>query len=198
MLFSQRYFRAIENNVLVVDIPDAARRKLWAWLSANNASLGIQRNPNDSWISSSSVLEETERELLIEHGWDHLPVSPHSTKTEYHAALHLLVLDGPGPFIFDTIEIAANNMDAGERDSLRQKVNQIFELHDCPWRIAPMFDHGKADWEGEIVFKKPFELSKNLELLVGVGPHGQYPATPLGRSRSLISCIGKHRGSAGS
>jgi hypothetical protein len=32
MLFSQRYFRAIENNMLVVDIADAARRKLWAWL----------------------------------------------------------------------------------------------------------------------------------------------------------------------
>jgi hypothetical protein len=55
MLFSQRYFRAIENNVLVVDIPDAARRKLWAWLSASNASLGIRRDPNDSWISNSSV-----------------------------------------------------------------------------------------------------------------------------------------------
>jgi hypothetical protein len=136
MLFSQRYFRAIENNVLVVDIPDAARRKLWAWLSANNASLGIRRDPNDSWISNSSVLEETERELLIEHGWDHLPVSPHSTNTEYHAALHLLVLDGLGPFVFDTIEIAASNMEAGERDALRQKVNQIFELHDCPWRIS--------------------------------------------------------------
>jgi hypothetical protein len=79
MLFSQRYFRAIENNMLVVDIPDAAQRKLWAWLSANNASLGIRRDPNDSWISNSSVLEETERELLIEHGWEHLPVSPHST-----------------------------------------------------------------------------------------------------------------------
>src|SRR5882672_10878754 len=26
-----------------------------------------------------------------------LPVSPHSTNTEYHGALHLLVLDGPGP-----------------------------------------------------------------------------------------------------
>jgi hypothetical protein len=59
MLFSQRYFRAIENKVLVVDIPDAARRKLWAWLSANNASLGILRDPNDSWISNSSVLGET-------------------------------------------------------------------------------------------------------------------------------------------
>jgi len=50
--------------------------------------------------------------------------------------LHLLVLDGPGPFIFDTIEIAASNMDSGESDALRQKVNQIFELHDCPWRIS--------------------------------------------------------------
>jgi hypothetical protein len=136
MLFSQRYFRPIENNSLVVDIPDAARRKLWAWLSANNASLGIRRDPNDSWISNSSVLEETERELLVEHGWERLPVSPHSTNTEYQAALHLLVLDGPGPFIFDTIEIAAGNMDTGERNALRQKVNQIFELHDCPWRIS--------------------------------------------------------------
>jgi hypothetical protein len=27
-------------------------------------------------------------------------------------------------------------MEAGERDALRQKVNQIFELHDCPWRIS--------------------------------------------------------------
>ncbi len=136
MLFSQRYFRAIENNVLVVDIRDAARRKLWAWLSANNASLGIRRDPNDNWISNSSVLEETERELLVEHGWERLPVSPRPTDPEYHAALHLLVLDGPGPFVFDTIEIAASNMDSGERDAFRQKVNQIFELHDCPWRIS--------------------------------------------------------------
>lgn len=136
MLFSQRYFRAIEKNMLVVDIPDEARRKLWAWLSANNASLGIRRDPNDSWISNSSVLEETARELLVEHGWDRLPVSPDPVDAEYHAALRLLVLDGPGPFVFDTIEIAANNMDTGERESLRQKVNQIFELHDCPWRIS--------------------------------------------------------------
>jgi hypothetical protein len=89
MLFSQRYFRAIENNALAVDIPDAARRKLWAWLSASNASLGIRRDPNNSWISNSSVLEETERELLVQHGWERLPVSSRPTDTEYHAALRL-------------------------------------------------------------------------------------------------------------
>jgi hypothetical protein len=136
MLFSQRYFRAIEKNALVVDIPDAARRKLWAWLSAKNTSLAIQRDPNDSWISNSSILEETESELLIEHGWERLPVSPYPVNTEYHAALRLFALNGSGPFVFDIIEIAASNMDSGERDALRQKVNQIFELHDCPWRIS--------------------------------------------------------------
>lgn len=136
MLFSQRYFRAIEKNALVVDIPDAARRKLWVWLSAKNTSLGIQRDPNDSWISNSSILEETESELLIEHGWERLPVSPYPVNTEYHAALRLFALNGSGPFVFDIIEIEASNMDSGERDALRQKVNQIFELHDCPWRIS--------------------------------------------------------------
>lgn len=35
LLFSQRYHRAIEQAALVVDIPDAARRKIWAWLRCN-------------------------------------------------------------------------------------------------------------------------------------------------------------------
>ena len=46
--------------------------------------------------------------------------------------------------------------------------------------LTPMIDHGRADWEGEIVFKKPFELSKNLELLVGVGPQWTTPSNSFG------------------
>lgn len=38
--------------------------------------------------------------------------------------------------MFDTIEVASGYMDAPGKDALRQKVNQIFELHDCPWRIS--------------------------------------------------------------
>jgi hypothetical protein len=136
MLFSQRYHRAIEKNVLVVEIPDTARRKLWAWLSANNSSFIVRRDPNNSWTSNSSVLEETERELLVEHGWEHLQTSLDPSDTDCDTTLRGLVLEGPGPFVFDTIEIAVNFMDAGEREALRQKVNQIFELHGCPWRIS--------------------------------------------------------------
>src|SRR5258708_11477045 len=42
--------------------------------------------------------------------------------------------------------------------------------------LTPMFDHGKADCEGEIVFKKPFEFSKNLELLFGLAPQWSLPS----------------------
>ncbi len=136
MLFSQRYHRAIEQKKLMVEVPEAVRRKLWAWLLANNASMGIQRDMNDRWISNSSILEETEGELLVEHGWDRLPVTPYPSGNEYYAALRLLVLTGAAHFAFDTVEIAARLMEPREKDALAQKTNQMFELHDCPWRIS--------------------------------------------------------------
>lgn len=136
MLFSQRYMRAIEGNALTVDIPEPARRKLWAQLSAFNTPMRIQRDPYDNWVSSTSVLEETESDLLTEHGWQRLPVTPYPADTQYHEALRLLVLRGDGPYVFDTMEVASSYMDPTEKDTLRRKINQIFELHDCPWRIS--------------------------------------------------------------
>jgi len=56
MLFSQRYFHAIENNMLAVDIADAARHKLWAWLSANNGSgIDLRANTSSYGISARST-----------------------------------------------------------------------------------------------------------------------------------------------
>lgn len=135
-LFSQRYFRPLEQKTLIVEIPEAARRKLWSWLSANNASLGIQRDPNDRWISNSSILEETETELLIEHGWDGLPGASAQQNANPYDNLHHLVLHGDAPFVFDTMEIAGRWMEADLREEFRRKANQIFELHSCPWRIS--------------------------------------------------------------
>ena len=74
--------------------------------------------------------------MLIEHGWERLPVTPYPADTQYHAALRLLMLDDRGWFVFDIIEIASGYMEPAEKDALRQKVNQIFELHDCPWRMS--------------------------------------------------------------
>ena len=51
--------------------------------------------------------------------------------------------------------------------------------------LTPMINNGSAEWEGEIVFKKPFELSKNLELLVGIGPEWATPSNSFGAVAKL-------------
>jgi len=136
MLFSQRYFRSLEQRKFSVEISEAARRKLWSWLAANNSSLGIQRDPSDRWISNSSILEETESELLTEHGWDQIPGAVAGQNAGYVSSMHHLVLHGEGMFVFDAIELAGRWMDVAEKEAFRKKVNQIFELHDCPWRLS--------------------------------------------------------------
>jgi hypothetical protein len=36
--------------------------------------------------------------------------------------------------------------------------------------ITPLFGKGGTEWEADLVFKKPFQLSKNVEFMVGLGP----------------------------
>jgi len=36
--------------------------------------------------------------------------------------------------------------------------------------ITPLLRKGGTEWEADLVFKKPFQLSKNVEFMVGVGP----------------------------
>jgi hypothetical protein len=36
--------------------------------------------------------------------------------------------------------------------------------------IAPMFHRGRAEWDMDLLFKKPFTLSDKVEFMVGAGP----------------------------
>jgi hypothetical protein len=36
--------------------------------------------------------------------------------------------------------------------------------------INPLFSKDGTEWEGDLIFKKPFELSKNVEFMIGAGP----------------------------
>jgi hypothetical protein len=136
MLFTQRYHRVLENGTIEVEIPIAARNKIWAWLVAHNNSMGIQRDPNDRWISNSSILEEAELELLIEYGWQKIPGATESGNGEFHASLQHLVLNGGAAYVFDVIELTGRFMDQSEKEALRQKTNLILEMHDCAWRLS--------------------------------------------------------------
>ena len=138
MLFSQRYLRSLEQNRLDVQIPEIARRKLWSWLTANDQQLRIQRDPNNNYTDNSTILEEVESELLTEHGWERIPGAPVLRDIDHgrYTALRYLVFDGAGHFVFDALELTGTYMDAAEKERFRQKINQIFELHECPWRLS--------------------------------------------------------------
>jgi len=36
--------------------------------------------------------------------------------------------------------------------------------------VAPLFNHGRAEWDTDLIFKKPFTLSDKVEFMVGAGP----------------------------
>jgi hypothetical protein len=44
--------------------------------------------------------------------------------------------------------------------------------------VAPMFSHGRAEWDTDLIFKKPFTLSDNVEFMIGAGP--QWTFSPEG------------------
>jgi hypothetical protein len=136
VIFSQRYHRALTDKRLTVVISDDARPKLSTCLADYNASVGVQRDPNDNWISNSSVVEEAILELTSEHGWDGIPGTNAIERGQYYDAFKHLIRHGEGQVVFDFIELAMAHMDQADREKCRVKINQIFDLHDCVWRIA--------------------------------------------------------------
>lgn len=36
--------------------------------------------------------------------------------------------------------------------------------------VSPRFEHGESEVEFELIFKKPFELSESMEMVLGAGP----------------------------
>lgn len=50
--------------------------------------------------------------------------------------------------------------------------------------VTPFFGHGGPEWDTDLVFKKPFDLTEKLEFAVGVGP-GWVHTTGAGRADAL-------------
>ena len=139
MLFSQRYMRILDDGKLHVELSEPARRKLWTWIYAHNSSLGVQRDPNDSWISNTSAIEEAAIKLQIEHGWDGFKgndIVDQNGNYIYGDVFRWIILNESAPIVFDAIELVGRELQSPEREAWPWKINEIFELHDCPWRYA--------------------------------------------------------------
>ena len=150
MIFSQRYHRALSEGRLSVDISLDVRRKFKTALDKFDTHIGVRRDPSDNWVSNSSVAEETILELLSEHGWEDVPGADYVSQGHYYEAFKHVISNSDGEIIFDYIEISMAFLDIAERERCRVKLNQIFDLHECPWRIADgEFFKLDADFMGE-------------------------------------------------
>jgi hypothetical protein len=54
--------------------------------------------------------------------------------------------------------------------------------------VSPMFSNGKTEWDTELVFKKPYELSDHVEMMLGFGPEWLY-RTGRGETGSSIGGV---------
>jgi hypothetical protein len=94
MIFSQRYYRALQAQRFEVIIPGEARSKLKTCLIDFNMPVYVQRDPNNRWIDNSDVVDEAMAELKSEHGWDEIPNT--IGNTSLHDGFRSLVVHGNG------------------------------------------------------------------------------------------------------
>ena len=136
MLFSQRYFQAVKDGRLTVELSADVRKKLWKWLIRHDDSVLIQPDSNDNWTTTSSILAEVEDEIKLQHGWDDIPdATPNQTDNDC-SGLHRLVVAGSGHFVLDIVELVYDWKVHDEKKAFRQQINQVLELHECPWRLS--------------------------------------------------------------
>ena len=131
MLFSQRYFSAIEERLLVINLPVLVRKKLWIWLEHFNESIV------DPWNDGmTTILEAVAYELRTEHGWDEISGLPFDEDLVVRGPLHHLVLAGHGHLVFDIVGLAHGYMEQRRQDEFEENVNKVLRLHRCTWHFS--------------------------------------------------------------
>ncbi len=135
-VFSNRYYKVIVEKKLMIVLPTRLRKRLWMLLEANNISLGIQRDPNDRWITNTSALEETVETLRLAYGQDKLEIRlPSGTRGPVNSLSQFLEGCYPSQ-VFDVVEVFWHLSGAHNTQmSFSQSVNEMFEDVSCPWRL---------------------------------------------------------------
>ena len=72
--------------------------------------------------------------------------------------------------------------------SLGIEVTPIKNWLEIEAEVSPVFGGGRTEWETELVFKKPFDVSDKLEVMPGIGPAWFYK-TGHGESSNSVGAV---------
>jgi hypothetical protein len=77
---------------------------------------------------------------------------------------------------------------AGFGGSVGIEYTLIKEWLEVELEVSPLFGAGRTDWDTELIFKKPFEVSDKLEVMPGIGPAWLYTVSH-GQSSSSLGAV---------
>lgn len=129
--FSSLHRKALAEKRLTLDLPPRLRNRIRKLLSNYNDSLHIQRDPNNSWTTNSSIDIEVALRLERQYGIDGLVEFSGFNCAEFD--LKTFLLDCDSARVFDTIQFWCDELPTDREHSLQQELNGIFAEEGCAW-----------------------------------------------------------------
>jgi hypothetical protein len=138
-LFSLRHRKALLEGRIEVFIPVRLRNRLWATMGKYDESYGYQPDPNDSWVSNTTLLRDTALEFMRLAGLERLLISLGSKKAE--VSLEEFFKTEAPPHVLDIVEqfyhllsIHYPNLPRGWE--FQREVNEALTDFECPWILS--------------------------------------------------------------
>jgi hypothetical protein len=66
------------------------------------------------------------------------------------------------------------------------EVTPIKEWLEIETGVTPLFSRGQTEWDSDLLFKKPYTLSKTAEFMFGIGPEWAHTITNGKSSNSIV------------
>ena len=129
--FSGLHSKALEEKRIALDLTPRLRNRIRKLLADYNESLHIQRDPNNSWTTNSSILIEVALRLERQYGVDGLLEDDGCGNAEFDLKAFLLNCDSAR--VFDTIQFWHDELSPDRQHSLQQELNGIFAEESCAW-----------------------------------------------------------------
>ena len=128
-VFSLLHQQALINKRISVSLFNKVRRRLWHFLVENDASYGVQRDPNDNWVDNSSIREEVTRKIPGLYGLSKIECRSASGDSE----LHSFFLDAYPSRVFDIIQLWYGMLNDELKQDFQNDLNMILQTEGIPW-----------------------------------------------------------------
>jgi hypothetical protein len=138
--FSIRHKKAITEGRIKVSLSKRVRSRLWTTMCQYNESYYHQPDPNDRWNEETTILADTERELLRLLGFDSFTIFVENKskdadlETFFKSSYPSNTLDVLEQFFFMFSGHAPGYK--SKAWEFQQKVNESMADFECPWRLS--------------------------------------------------------------